>query len=259
MNDTIIEAGHFRARIELDQFGYDFKPDGCWFGTVYTLEHRGWGGARAEVIGQDGCVKSDYSDEIERAWKISHDMEKVEGVLRGTVNYCGHCERELTYVKSEGEWIVKDAGVDASLYCPHRDEGEFCEEMFSDYPVVGFGYIERDYGKMINVVTYADLKHWGYDDLDAWWERFPDTDPSVNNLKEWEAWADGDVYYIVIEERVVKHIEITNLDGDVIETRTSEEDWREVDREFGVLGHDWAIDRAKEWFSGAGIELPDAV
>jgi hypothetical protein len=57
---------------------------------------------------------------------------------------------------------------------------------------------------------------------------------------EWRAWADGDMYGVVVENR---HTGTTVWDDGGID---EVEQWRQVDSLWGLYGHDYAADTARE-------------
>jgi hypothetical protein len=254
----IIEStdGRYRARIEHDLYGGDFKPDGCWFGTVYTME-LGWHEPRVEIIGQDGCVKTDLTGEISELWSNFRDMEQMERVLRGEFNVCDSCYAKLSRHDGEVYAWTSEAGPVCPEWEGEDSDWHNARYDFTDNPIVGFDYIERNYGKMIVVITLKDLQHWGYESVADYQQSAlkdadrTNPDPSYGILKEWEAWADGDVYYVVIEQRVGTRTIVTDLEtGDVIEDDT-DEDWHEFDRLHGLIGWEYAEERANELLSDA--------
>lgn len=72
--------------------------------------------------------------------------------------------------------------------------------------VVGFDYLDRPDSKFVNIVTRADLEIWGWDPDDpSSWPKHDDGTtyhPQEGNLKETEAWADGDVWGVRVEKNV---------------------------------------------------------
>lgn len=245
------EAGTKRARIEHDGFGYAMKPDGCYFATVYSLDDRG---RSAEVLGQDSCVETDLSNELATIWDDTRDMEDVEMILRGTENLCDDCYSVLrpyddsngvyTWTSAESEVCPEWEGEESDWHKPRYD--------FSDNPVVGFAYIERQDSKMVNIVTLADLKHWGFGSVEDYRITAGHDDPSHGNLTEWEAWADDEVYYVALEEKVTEYVRITDLAGNVIREAEDGEAWEEFDSCGGFYG----IDAARE---SANDQLHDSV
>lgn len=234
MSENILSSSeNFQARIVHDPFSE--KPDGCWFGTVYSLATWVDSGS-ASILGQDSCVKTGFSVELASLWHLFRDMEVVESIFRDKVNVCDMCEQLIDRF---------GADIDGEVICDPDQEGAFHQPRydFHENPIVGFNYLDRPNGKMVNIVTLEDLKHWGFESLEAYHALNSDKDPSDGNLDAWEAWADGDAYYVVIERKVAFHTEITTPEGDAIKPRETYEDWHEIDSLHGFYG----FESAKEW------------
>lgn len=102
----------------------------------------------------------------------------------------------------------------------------------------GFDYFDTRDGAYVNVVTPADLKLWGFDDVDAYRQATGHDDPSHGNLTEWQAYVDGDVYGVIIE----KLVSWTTEDADVPDRDT----WEEVQAVWGYYGNEYAEESARE-------------
>ena len=62
---------------------------------------------------------------------------------------------------------------------------------------------------------------------------------------EWVACVEGDVWGVVVEERVIKSTEVHAMDGCLI-CESEEEGWEEVDSCWGYYGREYAIESAEE-------------
>lgn len=167
-----------------------------------------------------------------------------DGDFFGTVYYLdrdGRCERKAAPFKSPDDF---------------SDELRFGWEHYRDmklverylriwYGIRGFNYFDTQDGKYVNVVTDYDLNMWGWDLDPAEWpvvDGVRSTDPAKNNLDEWHAYHDGDVWLV----RVEKCIHWTTDDDDA---DTSERDeWQEIDDTVvgGYYGEEWARQAATE-------------
>jgi len=97
-------------------------------------------------------------------------------------------------------------------------------------------YHRRAGGVFVMLVTSAMCDEWG----------IPAGAPyrlETADLRDWEAWDEGDVYGYVIEERTTWH-----ADG-----REGREEWEETDEScWGFYGYSYAREEALEAFAGAG-------
>jgi len=248
------EDGNHRAQVILDEHSYDMRPDGDCYGTVLYQE-QGYG-SRVSLWAERHKSTDSFEDAYETLWNELRDLRQVEAILRGTANMC-ECGRFMKYVESEDEWIPVGALVDADLLCAYGDgETEFCEPRFDfkDNPVVGFDTVELREGRLVNIVSLADLKIWGWESVEAFntamteMDRHGD-DPSKDNLHDFEAYANGDVYLVTVESKVIETTIIKSLDQKVI--RESEhETWVEHDDHMtchGFYGTEHALNEAKSF------------
>lgn len=103
--------------------------------------------------------------------------------------------------------------------------------------VVGFDYFDTQDARVINIVTRKDLQIWGWQEDPASW---PYPDPTHNNLTEWRAFYEGDVWTYTIE----KNVTWTTDDEDI---EDGERDgWEEVDSCGGFYGGKYAEESALE-------------
>jgi hypothetical protein len=233
MNDFIAESvlsedGNTRAQVILDEHSYDMRPDGDCYGTVLYQE----GGYYRSSVSV-WCERHKSTDDVESAycsvWDDLRDLDDVEAVLRGKANVCEECGEHLTYI--EGEQAAK-------TLCPNRDEGNdqgwHVERYdFSENPIVGFDITELREGRLVNIVTMEDLKTWGWETVEAFDEAMsaagrPGVDPSEGNLADFEAYANGDVYFVSVERKVIEATQIKTLDQRVIR-ESSRETWEECE------------------------------
>lgn len=109
--------------------------------------------------------------------------------------------------------------------------------------VRGFDYFDTQEGKYVNVVTDYDLTMWGWDlDPEGWpvVDGVRLTDPAANNLDEWKAYAEGDVWYRTVEKRVTWHTDDADFED--------REEWEAIDDSalHGLYGQEWAEESARE-------------
>lgn len=229
------EGSEYRARVVVDEDSYDAKPDGDFFGTVYQMDRDG----SVSTLGTSyGVGDPDLGRIIGWAWSAERDMDHVEAILRGTLNVCAECGSGLS---TEADWTET---------CPSgNEETDLHVPEYEHESVVGFDYIDRDYGKMLNVVTMADLKMWGFESVEEYRQKTGHNDPSHGNLTEWRAWADGDVFYIVIERRVLDRHTIVTMSGDVVQS-TEDETWEIVESLHGFYDSDYAKQEAAAMLAG---------
>lgn len=144
----------------------------------------------------------------------------------------------------------EDFGIKAAW--EHFRDMELVERylrMFWD--VVGFAYFDTEDSKVINVVTVADLNIWGWDTEDR--TKWPAKDPAENNLDEWRAYVDGDVYFYTIEERNDWHRTTETVGNSLSDRYNVDEDmstWDEVDSLHGYYGDQYAREAALEALDG---------
>lgn len=109
--------------------------------------------------------------------------------------------------------------------------------------VRGFDYFDTQSGKYVNIVTDYDLKVWGWDLDPAQWpvvDGVRSTDPAEHNLDEWQAYSDGDVYFVTVQKRVTWTTEDEDFED--------REDWEDIDDSVvgGYYGEKWAREAAIE-------------
>jgi hypothetical protein len=114
--------------------------------------------------------------------------------------------------------------------------------------VIGFDYIDYPDSKMINVVTLADLQHWGYTGLETYRVVTGNDDPSAGNLDEWREWAEGNTYYVSIEKRET-HYHEHYIDGELVfaEDKVT---WEQIDHSGNIYGIGSALQSAEDELSG---------
>lgn len=114
------------------------------------------------------------------------------------------------------------------------------------FDVVGFDYFDLRDGRIICVVTLAELRAWGFKDVEAWREKNGGDPVAVGILKPWQAWVDGDVFGYIIEEKV-RTARLDDHDQPIMPTVT--EGWDEVDSCYGFYGTEDVEQAAREQFS----------
>lgn len=138
-----------------------------------------------------------------------------------------------------------DPGFDAEAALAHFDERWGTREgleIFERYVrIFHEGTVEwrlgtsREYG-YVTFTTRKLAQEWGN----------PDDKPvPAAEMQEWEAYVEGDVYGVVIEEQTVTITEVLDREGRQL-SKTEEDSWTEVDSCFGFYGYEWAVESAKD-------------
>lgn len=148
---------------------------------------------------------------------------------RGTVDLLG-----TDYDTDREAGSIRHAMVDA-LSRFGRDWDLVTRYLRMWHDVVALDYLSRDYGEIVGIVTRDLAESWGCD-----------VDTVTPELTEWEAWADGDVYGYVIEERVALSGHTSTGRG----YRLERECWETVDYDdsalWGLYGREYAEEAARE-------------
>jgi hypothetical protein len=264
MNDYIAETvlsedGNHRAQVILDQFSYDMKPDGDCYGTVLYQE-TGFYRGNVDVW----CERYKSTDDMESAysslWDDFRDLDLIESVLRGKANVCEECGSSIDY-DDDGEPIEERCSS-----APEDEADELSGHVerydFSDNPIVGFDTTELREGRLVNIVTMEDLKTWGWETVEAFDEAMtaagrPGVDPSEGNLTDFEAYANGDVYFVTVERRVIETTQIRTLTQHVIR-ESIREAWEERE-DYGTLHGYYSTESALEYAKSVIEEIDNEI
>jgi hypothetical protein len=173
--------------------------------------------------------------------EIDEIVSKPDGDFFGTVVYVfdrGGCELMAHAYSHPAE----DFGL-GHLWEHYRDMGLVERYLRIWEGIVGFDYFETRDGKYVNVVTRKDLEIWGWDPDDpASWPKNDDGTtrrPEQNNLDEWRAYSEGDVWFVRVEKNVT-----WTTDDDEFQDH---DDWTEIDDTVvhGYYGQEWAEQSAR--------------
>lgn len=177
---------------------------------------------------------------------VDESPHKPDGDFFGSVIYMdrhGGCELEAHAHSTPPE----DFGL-GNLWEYYRDMALVERYLRIFWGIVGFDYFDTDHGKYVNVVTRKDLEIWGWDpDQPDTWPKHDDGTPyrpEENNLDEWRAYYEGDVWYYTIEKAVTWTTDDDEVEDD---ERT---DWEEIDALHGYYGQEWAEQAAREALDG---------
>lgn len=191
MSEIIETRNGYRAVVHIDENSSDMRPDGDFFGYVFSAD-----GRNATLLGKAYSTPEEDFGLIE-LWNRYMDWDDIRTALTTDPEYAAYGVVDL-------DWI--SGGRD-----------------------------------IVNIVTSADLKIWGWDENPDNWPHAEDGHklrPCENNLVEWEAWANGDVWYYTIE----KLVHWTSDDSDVSDRDT----WEEVSSCAGFYGEEYAAQSARE-------------
>lgn len=215
--EIVETVGNYRAVIELDEQASEPDYDGQGVVILCTPNRHG-SGYDTELKAYDGGVvriRSKHLNSVRDpallAWQSEAD--KLEGALS------------------------------AALY--HEDirdlDSRFTERYLRTYyGVVTFAEMGWGSDRLIVLVTAAMLERWGAGTgVDV-------TATAEQTLTDWQAYAAGDVWGVIIEERVCRHLTVTHADGTV--TEDDDDEWAEVadGATWGHYGTTYAEEAARE-------------
>jgi hypothetical protein len=237
MSDVLEERNGFRVLIG-QEMANEVTPDGDFFGYVFSVGQ--YGGA--DCLGK-AYSTPDTTFDLDQAFEEWQDWDDVGRALMGELDECTACGQRIE--KINGTWVTYDplqhdqcdnvhctcepteriaahepgCPVPASLHDPNG--------MFHDPEVVGLDWFSLQDSTLVNVVTRADLKVWGWDvdEPNTW----PKT-PTEGNLTEWKAWAEGDVWYFSVQRAIDWS---TDAEGHEDDTMTT---WETVEAIGGFFG-----------------------
>lgn len=232
--------GNLRVRVDYDPC--PLAPDGDFFGTVLREGTSYYDTGVSHVASRHQCDDGDIEDAYETLSSMLQDIDQVENVLRGNASVCMQCDQYFSPLEQDIAGVSK---------CDYAYEEGGLHEMWESpitSPVVGFDTLDLRDRRFINIVTLADLNIWGWKSVAEFNEVVGNgKDPSDGNLKEFEAWAEGDVYMLTTESRVFVDSLVSDAKSGAPIRMESSTDWDEMDGLVGgYYGLEYALQTAHE-------------
>ena len=253
--ETIATREHegvtYRARVHLDLYAADSKPDGDYFGYVFTVD-----GRRTELLGK-AYSTPDADFYLSSLWERYRDWDLIREALKGELAECVNCGEQVEHDDTSTCDRAECTCLPTETFTVHEDDcpvplaKHVPSEDYVDHDVVDLDWLSRGDHDIVNVVTKQDLEIWGWN-KDGERVHTPTHDdgtpmrPTEHNLDEWRAWADGDVYFFTIE-KAVKWQRLGSDDEPVfIAEEPTMTTWEEVETLGTFYGDEYAKEAALE-------------